>query len=107
MHTERLNALLFKHKAGEGKERSERLSLCQYLASFLYTRSCISFLLYACFYSIYCDIIHMKGGRNVKFTYSWLVRFIKLMLDLFFPPDPPEEEPEEEEEEEKKGGEKE
>lgn len=63
------------------------------------------FLSYACFYSIYCDIIHMKGGRNVKFTYSWLVRFIKLMLDLFFPPDPPEEEPEEEEE--KKGGEKE
>ena len=45
----------------------------------------------------------MKGGRYVKFTYSWLVRFIKLILDLFFPPDPKEEE----EEEEKKGGEKE
>jgi len=43
----------------------------------------------------------------MKFTYSWLVRFIKLMLDLFFPPDPPEEEPEEEHKEykeEKKGG---
>ena len=36
----------------------------------------------------------------MKFTYSWIVRFIKLILDLFFPPDPPEEEPEEE----KKGG---
>jgi hypothetical protein len=44
----------------------------------------------------------MKGGMNVKFTYSWLVRFIKLMLDLFFPPDPPDPPEEEPEEEEKK-----
>ena len=43
----------------------------------------------------------MKGGMNVKFTYKWLVRFIKLILELFFPPDPPEKE------EEKKGGEEE
>ena len=40
----------------------------------------------------------------MKFTYSWIVRFIKLILELFFPPDPY---PSEEEEEEKKGGEEE
>ena len=43
----------------------------------------------------------MKGGMNVKFTYSWLVRFIKLLLDLFFP------EEKKRKEEKKKGGEKE
>jgi hypothetical protein len=45
----------------------------------------------------------MKGVRHLKFTYSWLVRFIKLILELFFSHDPPEEE----KGEEKKGGEEE
>jgi hypothetical protein len=36
----------------------------------------------------------------MKFTYSWIVRFIKLLLELFFPPDPKPEEKE-------KGGEEE
>jgi len=45
----------------------------------------------------------MKGGRNVKFTSSWLLRLLKLILELFFPHDPPEEE----KGEEKKGGEEE
>jgi hypothetical protein len=35
----------------------------------------------------------------MKLTSSWLLRLLKLILDLFFPPDPPEEEPEEEKEE--------